>query len=420
MLDLVPCNPRELHALAGVHGGYYHLFRWGSLFYGRGALLVAARWRTRRAHLVFLTGTQGKTTLLRAVRLLLGLPVDRWSGSNTNARGEVPWSALRISWRAPVIPLEVPDGNGELPVFVQALRPDSAVVLNVMREHVGELGSMEAVVQELRHLVAGLPAHGWAVLNADDPHLADIVTRASVVTFGRSPHADVVIVGAHRDSGRLVVELNVAGKRHLARTQLVGLHYQHVVAACVAWGLTVGIDPETAVARLAHLPPTQSRLQPFRSTRGATILSDDYKATPETVRAGLVEVAEWPAARKWAVLGDLTNLPAVEAPSEYLSVARAAAAAVDEVVTFGDAWIAHQEVWQGLDVRVRSADTVLGAADLLVREHGPDDLIYVKGIEDVRLRRVTLKLAGLAVRCARTECKKTLVLCENCHRLGKD
>jgi UDP-N-acetylmuramoyl-tripeptide--D-alanyl-D-alanine ligase len=417
MLDAVPRNPRALHKMADVHGGYLNLIRWGSLFYARGALLRVARRRTRHSHLVFLTGTQGKTTLLRAVRLLLDLPVDRWSDANTNCRGEVPWSVLRIPRDAPVIPLEVPDGNGELPVFIEGLPPDSAVVLNVGREHVDLLGSFEAVVSEFRDLVARLPAHGWAVLNADDPYLENLPTRARVITFGRSPDADVRILDAYRVQGRLAVEVEAGGQRYTARTQLVGLHYQHVVAACVAWGSTVGIGPAEVTRRLSELPCTPSRLQPFTSARGATILSDDYKATPETVRAGLAEIGQWPGQTKWAVLGELTNLPAAEAPEEYDSVARAAAAAADEVVTFGEGWVAHAHVWNGLEVRVRHADSVLAAADPVMMGHGPLDLIYVKGTEDVRPRRITLRLVGLDVRCSKPECKKTLVLCEDCPAL---
>lgn len=419
MLATLPRSPRALHRMAGTHGGYVNLVRWGTLYYTRTPLNSWARRRTRDARVVFITGTQGKTTTLRAVRSLLDLPVDTWSNSNTNCRGEVPWSLLRQPRRASVMPVEVPDGNGELPVFIDALRPSAAVITCAGLEHVGLRGSFEAVVAEFAALLAALPHDGVAVVNADDPHLADLPTPARRFTFGRSPGCDVTIVEAHRRAGRLSVDLAVGEQRYRVESQLVGLHYQHVVAAVVALAVALGIPVQDAVGRLEGLPPTPARLEPFTSVRGATILSDDYKATPETVLAGLAEVGEWPAATRWAVVGGLTNLPGPDPWPEYESVAAACAAHVDRVVTFGPEWAEHAAVWDGLPVRVDHADSVLTAADPVLADHGPGDVIYVKACEDVRARRVTLRLTGLAVTCARTECKKTLVRCEDCTFLAR-
>jgi UDP-N-acetylmuramoyl-tripeptide--D-alanyl-D-alanine ligase len=405
--------------MAGVHGGYVNLFRWGTLFYARTPLNVLARRRSRNAQVVFITGTQGKTTTLRAARHLLGLPVDVWSNSNTNCRGEVPWSLLRQPRHATVMPVEAPDGNGELPVFIDALRPDAAVITCVGMEHVGLLGSMEAVVKEFADLLAALPADGFAVINADDPHLTALPTRARRFTFGRTPGCDVTIIEAHRTAGRLSVTLEADRRRYRVDSRLVGLHYQHVVAATVALALAWGIPVQEAVDRLQDLPPTPARLEPFTSIRGATILSDDYKATPETVLAGLAEVGQWPAETRWAVLGDLTNLPGPDPRPEYEAVAAACAAQVDRVVTFGPGWGEHADVWSGLPVRVDHAESVLAAADPVLEGHGPRDVIYVKGCEDIRARRITLRLTGLRVTCARVECKKTLVRCENCSLVAR-
>lgn len=417
MFSQIPRDPRALHEMADIHGGYFRLMRWGSLFYSQTPLLHAARWRTRHSHVVFITGTQGKTTLLRAVRHLHGLPVDSWTDSNTNCRGEVPWSALRMPRGTPIIPLEVPDGTADYETFAEALRPRSAVFLNVGREHVNLLGSLQAVVDQFAQLLSQLPGTGWAVVNADDPYLPSLPTSAQVITFGNNETADVRIVHASREHGRLVVELSAAGQPVTAATQLVGLHYQHVVAAYVAWAITAGLEPDFAVQRLRELPITPSRMQPFRSLRGARILSDDYKATPETVRVGLAEAGAWPGQTRWAVLGELTNHPASDADWEYLAVARAAAQAVDKVVTIGPAWQDHADVWEGLEVDVQHTESVMAAGQIVLDQHGPDDVIYVKGTEEIRVRRITLRLTGVPVACVKTECKKSLVLCENCSEL---
>lgn len=400
--------------MADVHGGYLRLFRWGGLFYGRPGLLRLARLRPRSGPVVFITGTQGKTTTLRALRHVLGLPVGVWEDSNTNTRGEVPWNLLRLPRDAPALPLEVPDGSPELAVFTDVLRPDAAIILNVGQEHVGLLGSFEAAVAQFADLLAALPPDGFAVVNADDPHLRNLPTEAHRITFGRSEAAQVRVLNSRRDRGRLTVDVRLAGRTHTVRTQLVGMHYAHAVAAVMATAYVIGVPPEETADRLATLTVTPSRLQPFRSIRGATILSDDYKATPETVVSGLIEVSQWPAAARWAVIGELTNLATSGLPREYREVASACERHVDRVVTFGDEWETQATAWDGLDVRVDHMPTVLAAADHVLAGHGPDDVIYVKGTEDVRPRRITVRLRGIPINCSKPECKKAFVLCENC------
>ena len=444
MLDALPRSPRQLRALAKVHGGYGRLTRWGLLFYGTRPLLALARVRALATgtRLIFVTGTQGKTTATRALRHLLGLTLDSWSDSNVNVRGEVGWTVLREPPRSssgrhggrrkqpsghvtaeatPYLPLEVGDGVGMLGVFTRALQPEVALVLNTGDEHLSLHGSATAVVAELAEVTSRLPANGVAVLNADDPGvnaLAD-TTSARVVWFGKRPDSVVRITDAARDGqGRLVVTLQVADEQFVVRTRLIGLHYATVVAGVIATAVTLGIPTAAACERLATLPVTPSRLEPFRSSKRALILSDDFKATPETTLAGLREVAELSAARRWLVLGDLTNLPDTRLGDHYRDIAVAAARVGDEVVTYGPEWRDQRAAWDGMEASVTQFDDLAAAAAFVANGHGPHDLIYVKGSEDTRIRRITLSLAGYEVGCRLVECKKAYVLCENCADLG--
>lgn len=424
MVETLPTTLGQLRQLASVHGGYYRLFRWGGYFYGTKPLLRAARLRLRATSsgTILISGTQGKTTALRMIRQVLGLPLDAWSDSNTNVRGEVPWTVLREPRGAPLIPLEVGDGVGALPAFAAYLEPRMAVLLNVGQEHLAALRDLESAADELAVLLAALPEDGVAMLNHDDAHVRGLASPISteVVWFGHDEGCAVRIRDEGRGpDGRLWVDVEVDGSVHRVATRLVGLHYAAAVAASVAVGLRCGIPIREVAARLAGLPPTPSRLEPMRSTKGATILSDDFKATPETVHAGLAEVAAWPAGRRWIILGDLTNLPDAEVTRHYADVARHAAEAGDEVVTVGDEWGSMSPAWQGLPISSRHAESFAAAVAIVADEHAEDDLIYVKGCEDTRIRRVSLALAGYDVRCAKPECKIVQVLCESCPALGR-
>ena len=72
------------------------------------------------------------------------------------------------------------------------IRPDVGVVLNVRRDHYSSFAGLTRTQAEKSKVVACLPAHGTAILNADDALVLDMRhrTRAAVVTFGRHHDAD--------------------------------------------------------------------------------------------------------------------------------------------------------------------------------------------------------------------------------------
>ena len=414
----------DLRAVAEMHGGYGALAAHGLFYLGYPPLFAAARATRALRHqdIAFITGTQGKTTTLRAGRHLLDLDLDNWSESNNNVRGEVAWTVLREPGRNRAIPVEAADGIGMMATYAKWLRPRVSTILKVGAEHLAGLGTLAAVADEMAPAVEVLPADGWAVLNADDPHVGPLAERttAQVMWFGRDARSRGRIVDVTPDPERkIVVTLAVDGAEIVIPTRLVGVHYAHVVAAAMATGLALGVPTTHSAKRLATLPVTPRRLEPIVTTVGAVILGDDFKATPETIYAGLAEVAHWPAARRWVVIGELWMLPDSNAAAHYRSVAKAIAGVADEVITVGAPWLHYADAWQGLRVPLTSVVTVGEAIKLLAATTQPGDLIYLKGDEDFRLRRITLALQGRQVTCNRVEYRRRHLMCDAC-RCGGD
>ena len=419
----LPRSGAELRAIADMHGGYGALAAHGMYYLGYPPLFAAARASRalRRQDVALITGTQGKTTTLRAVRHILGLHLDNWTESNNNVRGEVALTVLRERSRTRIVPVEAADGIGMMANYARWLKPQVSTILNVGAEHLSGLGSLTAAAHEMAPAVAVLPADGWAVLNIDDPYVRALAERTSarVLWFGRDARAQVRIIHVTPDpQRRIVLTLAIDEVEYVIATQLVGEHYAHVVAASVATGLAMGVPVVHSVARLATLPVTPRRLEPKSTTSGATILGDDFKTTPETIYVGLTEFAHWPADRRWVVIGELWMLPDANVASHYRSVAAAIAGIADPEITVGQPWLDYADVWRGLDVPVTSVVTVAEATARLADATRPGDLIYLKGDEDFRLRRITLALSGREVTCNRIECRRQL-LCDVCPDLAR-
>ena len=82
------------------------------------------------------------------------------------------------------IPLERP---------LTLVKPSIGVVTNIGTDHISAFGSVEAIAAEKSKLIAALPSHGIAILNADDPNVLAMRSRCAgrVITYGLAPEAMV-------------------------------------------------------------------------------------------------------------------------------------------------------------------------------------------------------------------------------------
>ncbi|HEY2834901.1 MAG TPA: UDP-N-acetylmuramoyl-tripeptide--D-alanyl-D-alanine ligase [Sporichthyaceae bacterium] len=262
---------------------------------------------------VAITGSQGKTStkdLVAAVLEARGQTVAA-PGSFNNEIG-LPLTALRATPATRHLVLEMgARGIGHVRYLCEIAPPRIGVVLNVGVAHVGEFGSRQNIALAKGELVEALPAHGAAVLNADDPLVAGMAprTRARVVTFGLRG-AQVTAADVTLDAGRARFELVTPAGRAPVALQLHGAHQVGNALAAAAVGHEAGMTAEEISTALGAAGP-RSRWRMEVSTRadGLTVVNDAYNANPDSMRAALAAtVAIAGDRRRWAVLGEMREL----------------------------------------------------------------------------------------------------------------
>ena len=206
--------------------------------------------------IVAVTGSVGKTTtkdLARAV-IASGRETLATTGNRNNRLG-LSLTCLRLVPRHEVLVAEMGMNHpGEISDLCRIAPPRIGVVTSVAAVHLEGLGTLDAVAAAKAELVRALPPHGTAILNADDPRVLAMggLTRAHVTTFGAAEGVDVRIAGVRLESdGRPTVALEVEGAQYEASPGLVGAHHAGNVAAALAAGLAVGIDPARACEAMA-------------------------------------------------------------------------------------------------------------------------------------------------------------------------
>jgi UDP-N-acetylmuramoyl-tripeptide--D-alanyl-D-alanine ligase len=290
------------------------------------ALMDLASWGSRRlgAAIVGITGSVGKTSTkdLAAAAIGAGRRVVANERSFNNEQG-LPVTVLGAADDTEVLVLEMGmRGFGEIARLCEVAPPTIGVVTAVAPAHTEHVGGVDGVARAKAELVEALPAHGVAVLNADDDRVRAMAakTRAPVVLFGESSDADVRARAITLDElarpsftavtpwGTVDVTLGASG-RHMVGNAL----------AALAVAGSVGVDLASAAAALGRASLSASRMAVRRLASGAVVIDDAYNANPSSMRAALDALAAVPAERRIAVLGVMAEIQ--DAPAAHREMA---------------------------------------------------------------------------------------------------
>jgi UDP-N-acetylmuramoyl-tripeptide--D-alanyl-D-alanine ligase len=349
------------------------------------------------ATVVGITGANGKTS---AKDMTAAVVAERFRthaspGSFNNEIG-APISLLGAPPDTEVIVAELGARRaGDVALLCTIARPDIAVVTNVGVAHMEVFGSWATIVSASAEPIDALADDGVAVLNADDPVAAGYAdrTRAKVVTFGRSPTADVRAEGVALDGdARASFDLVGGGGRARVRLAVPGEHMVSNALAAAAVGLELGIPLEPCASALAAATVAPWRMETFETAEGFRVLNDAYNANPESMAAALRTAAVIASGgRVIAVLGQMAELGPIGAEEHERVGELAARLRVGRLITVGPEAkaIAVAGVREGIEPEnVASYDDGESAlAD--VRSHArPGDVVLVKASRVAGLERL--------------------------------
>jgi lipid II isoglutaminyl synthase (glutamine-hydrolysing) len=154
---------------------------------------------------VVITGTNGKTTTSRLIswllegagysvvsnragaNLIFGATAAALERAGVNGRLQADWGVFEID-------------EASLERAVDEIQPRAAIVLNLFRDQLDRYGELELIAKRIETAISRLPEESRAVLNADDPRVAEIgmnLTRKPVwfglddpsVAMHELPHA---------------------------------------------------------------------------------------------------------------------------------------------------------------------------------------------------------------------------------------
>lgn len=262
---------------------------------------------------VAVTGSVGKTTVRRMLDWTLSAHHDVGTSSTSENGYKVMRKQLvRLSGQEyatfEVARIALPGGE-------DLVRPDVAVIGALAEAHLEDLGSVEKIAQLKGQLIYGLTPGGAAVINADSPHVNEVLRIAEdkdckVITYGEHANADARLVSFDHSTNRCEVAL--FGDPVTYPLTLTGKH--NAVNSLAVLGVLYALDLKVKnyLEALSTFKPVRRRgkVEELRiSGTPVTLVDESFNANPTSMRAALQSFgASYAERRKIVVLGDMLEL----------------------------------------------------------------------------------------------------------------
>lgn len=376
---------------------------------------------------IAITGSAGKTTTKEFLASILEqhFSVNRTPGNWNHRKFQGPEMTILKTrpWHKFVVMelgIEVPGDMAKVAHFVS---PDLVLMLDIKLCHTNTFKTLESIAQEKSQLLHHIKNRGCAILNQDNPYVAEMATKpgAKLIRFSKADSADIKLVHAESNwPERLKLQIIVEGKQYEVETRLVGTHWVPTILASLAAAVHCGIPLQDAINSIRTIEPFWARLQPITlpAYGGATILRDEWNGSIDTFEAALKVLADANATRKIVIFSDFSDSKKkLRSRANYLG--KISASHADIAIFVGD--YSHNSRIAAIDAGlneecVHAFFDVAGVTAYLKQLLRKGDLVLIKGQANHHLSRIYLGLLG-QVACTLSSCSMQ-ILCDRCSRLG--
>jgi UDP-N-acetylmuramoyl-tripeptide--D-alanyl-D-alanine ligase len=275
--------------------------------------LASAVRAQRRARVVGITGSNGKTTVKTLLASILQLHgKTHVNAGNLNNEIGLPLSLLSLPEDAEFAVLEMGAGkHGDIAYLAAIARPEVGLVNNIAPAHLERMGSLEGIAETKGALYTSLPAQGVAVINADDAFatfFGNLTGTRRAIRFGNDKkshvRADNIRLGASSQ-----FTLAIGDDRIDIVLPLNGRHNVQNALAAAACAIALDVPLARIKQGLEAAPSVKGRLQRYTMPGGWTLIDDSYNANPGSTAAAISTLAS-EADEAWLVLGDMRELGA--------------------------------------------------------------------------------------------------------------
>ncbi len=356
--------------------------------------LASAVRAQRRARVVGITGSNGKTTVKTLLASILQLHgKTHVNAGNLNNEIGLPMSLLSLPEDAEFAVLEMGAGkHGDIAYLAAIARPEIGVVNNIAPAHLERMGSLEGIAETKGALYTSLPPQGVAVINADDAFatfFGNLAGTRRVLRFGTDTKADVRAENVRIGSPSTFTLISGADRAEIA-LPLNGRHNVQNALAAASCAIALEVPFSLIKKGLEAAPSVKGRLQQYAMPGGWTLIDDSYNANPGSTAAAISTLAS-EHGEAWLVLGDMRELGADARALHAQTGKLAQESGIARLYTVGDLSAAAAKAFGAKAKHFENQKTLIAA---LAADVKPGIRVLVKGSRGSAMEHVVHALRG--------------------------
>jgi UDP-N-acetylmuramoyl-tripeptide--D-alanyl-D-alanine ligase len=312
------------------------------------------------------------------------------------------------------------DKPGDMDYLTAIARPDIAVLTSVGISHLKYFKTPDTVLREKKKIFKNFEKNNTAVINFDDQKAMTLVSElsSSIITYGLNPGANVQIL-SHRtiySTSQKVygTEFELSLKGQIIQVFLpsrVGLPHARSCAAGAAVGMALGMSSADIQNGLQKYHSQPGRMFVVHGKHHSLIIDDTYNSAPDSARAAIQELAEFPGGHKIAVLGDMLELGSLSEESHREIGEYIAKHSIDYVVLVGPesratakalkqkGYHSDQVLWFN-----KSTEAISSLQNLLGQNH--KSIVLIKGSQGMRMEKIVKDIMSDPSQAFRLLCRQ--------------
>ena len=342
---------------------------------------IVQLWRKKlNTKIIGITGSNGKTTTKELAYHVISPSMECFkTDKNYNTVLSSPLSFLSAKQSQNVALIEMGTNQpGEIKSICEAFNPDIGLITNISNAHAENFDSLQDIANEKGNLFKILNENGIAIINGDDPFLANIETKAQKITYGFNGNFDF--------NGKQIdlktIEIN--GKK--IDLPASGFAMAQNSLAVFTLAKILGLNENDICNKISDFDLPSGRGQIIKKNR-IQIIDDSYNANPSSMIAGLKRLIERKANRKIAILGDMFELGKFEGKSHIEIGKLLLESPVDIVITTGENMKYAHEI---LNKKQNTFwfETKNEIIEFLKNKTENGDLLYIKGSRGMQMEKI--------------------------------
>jgi UDP-N-acetylmuramoyl-tripeptide--D-alanyl-D-alanine ligase len=382
------------------------------------ALLNLANFRRKQstAKFIAITGSSGKTSTKEHLAKILSNFAKTFASKNSfNNHIGVPLTLASIPLDSEYVVIEIGmNHGGEIKPLAQLVKPDIAVVTNVLPSHIGNFKSLNEIAEEKGQIFQGLKENFTAIIHqGNDAEIFNILKKAAIsnnikniFTFGENTknafgentknafgentkNDSAILEYTFLDHTSSLVKFQIGNSTFEYKNSLPGRHNAVNLLAIALVVYSLDLNIEKVIKLFETLQPIGGRGNVLSISKfgvNFTIIDDAYNANPASMKASLENLANIKSKHKVAVLGDMLELGkgAVKYHKELQTTLKDSG--IYKFIAVGDLMKHLYDSVDGIEKHhFKDYDSLNKALPLLIKN---DDLILFKSSNGIKLNKV--------------------------------